>query len=77
MWLWLWDPDNQKTLAFLGGGVAALAGAAWTVFKFLHKKPSAVTTVMADRGGMAAGRDLNAATPPPISKPRPRSKPRR
>ena len=38
MWQWLSDPENQKTLAFLGGGVVAIAGGAWTVFKFLLKK---------------------------------------
>jgi hypothetical protein len=41
MWQWLSDPDNQKTLALLGGGVATLAGAAWALFKFLRRKQAA------------------------------------
>jgi calcineurin-like phosphoesterase family protein len=28
MWLWLADPTNQKTLAFIGGGVSVVVGAA-------------------------------------------------
>ena len=68
MWQWLSDPDNQKTRAFLGGGVAAQAGAAWTLFKFMRKKPHAVTKVSADRGGIAAGRDVKTLTPPAASK---------
>lgn len=63
MWAWLSDPGNQKTLAFLGGGVAAVVAAAWAVLKFFLKRPS-VTIIAADRGGMAAGRDMNASQPP-------------
>jgi hypothetical protein len=67
MWAWFADPGNQKTLGFLGGGVAAFAGAAWAVFKFFLNKPRRVTTITADRGGMAAGRDINAAPQPPAT----------
>ena len=28
-WFWLSNPDNQKTLAFIGGGIAAVAAAGW------------------------------------------------
>ena len=64
MWAWLADPATQKTLGFLGGGIAALAAAAWAVFKFVFKKPRSVTTITADRGSQAAGRDINAPLPP-------------
>jgi hypothetical protein len=74
MWSWLSDPNNQKTLAFLGGGIAAFAGAAWTVFTSLRKKRSSVITVTADHRSMAAGHDLQAITP--LDPPR-RSKPPR
>jgi hypothetical protein len=68
MWLWLADPTNQKTLAFIGGGVSVVVGATWAVFKFLRetpgKKSSPHTVIKADRGSMAAGHDISAATPP-------------
>jgi hypothetical protein len=68
MWLWLADPTNQKTLAFIGGGASVVVGAAWAVFKFLRetpgKKSSPHTVIKADRGGMAAGRDISVGTPP-------------
>jgi hypothetical protein len=38
LWLFLSDPDNQKTLAWLGGGVAAVVGALWTAFTFLAQR---------------------------------------
>ena len=62
---WLLDPANQKTLTFLGGGAAAVIGGLWAAFKFFRQKPAspAVTTVTADHGGIAAGRDVNS-TPP-------------
>ncbi|MGI3776479.1 MAG: hypothetical protein ACRYGC_04210 [Janthinobacterium lividum] len=62
---WLLDPGNQKTLAFFGGGLAVVIGGLWAAFKFFRQKPAtpSITTVTADHGGMAAGRDVNA-TPP-------------
>ncbi len=68
MWLWLTDPTNQKTLAFIGGGASVVVGAIWAVFKFARetpsKKSSPHTIIKADRGGMAAGRDIGVGTPP-------------
>jgi hypothetical protein len=70
MWLWLSDPANQKTLALIGGAISAVAGAAWAVFKLLRgepgKKSGPNTTITADRGGMAAGRDISVGTPASI-----------
>lgn len=78
MWEWLSDPQAQKTLAFVGGGVAAVVAGGWAVFKFLANKPKPGVVVTADRGGMAAGRDMNggmaagwdinALPPPPTAK---------
>lgn len=62
IWQWLSESDNQATLGFLGGGLAAFVGAIWAVFKFLKKgrkaEPSSLT-VIANRGGVAAGRDAH------------------
>jgi hypothetical protein len=34
-WNWLRDPENQKPLAILGGGIAAIAAAVWTALQWL------------------------------------------
>lgn len=62
---WLLDPANQKTLTFFGGGVVVVIGGLWAAFKFFRQKPAppATTTVTADHGSIAAGRDVNT-TPP-------------
>jgi hypothetical protein len=74
MWDWLADPQMQKTLGFVGGGIAAVIAAGWAVVKFVLRRPKPSVTVMADRGGMAAGRDITGgmsagrdinAMPPP------------
>ena len=40
-WAFLSDPDNQRTLAWLGGGLMVLAGGIWTVVTFFAgRKPS-------------------------------------
>ena len=33
-WNWLRDAENQKPLAFLGGGIAAIAAAGWTALQW-------------------------------------------
>lgn len=63
MWEWLSDPQVQKTLGFVGGGIAAVVAAWWAVVKFVLDRPKPSVTVTADRGGMAAGRDINAVPP--------------
>jgi tetratricopeptide (TPR) repeat protein len=71
LWAFLSDPRNQATLGFLGGGLVACAGGAWAVLKFLAggrdgagaATPSpGPSTVLADRGGFAAGRDVSVRT---------------
>jgi hypothetical protein len=67
LWALLGDPRIQATLSWVGGGLAALAGGAWAVVKFLASQksgggaaPSAASVeAMADRGGVAAGRDVS------------------
>jgi hypothetical protein len=62
LWNWLSDTANQNTLAWLGGGVVIVLSGIWAVVKFFKKsnKPQiTVAEVRADRGGIAAGRDVN------------------
>jgi hypothetical protein len=71
VWDWLSVPENQKTLAFLGTGFAAVVMAIWAVFKFFRKddgagKPPAdarppSVNVTADHGSIAAGRDATVS----------------
>ncbi len=77
MWEWLSDPQVQKTLGFVGGGIAAVIAAGWAVVKFVLGRPKPSMTITADRGGMAAGRDIHGgmsagrdinAVPPPTPK---------
>jgi hypothetical protein len=77
---WVWDPQVQKTLGFVGGGIAAVVAAGWAVVKFVLGRPKPSMTITADRGGMAAGRDISggmsagrdisAMPPPPTPKKR-------
>lgn len=68
LWAFLSDPDNQATLASLGGGLVVVAGGLWAVVKFLFPRSSGgkptSQTISADRGGMAAGRDISITKPP-------------
>jgi hypothetical protein len=38
LWTWLSDGNNQRTIGFIGGGLAAAAGLAWQVFVFLDER---------------------------------------
>ncbi len=40
IWTWLSDPENQKTLRWLGGGVVVIAGGAWTAYLHFSKRGS-------------------------------------
>jgi len=35
LWAWLSDANNQRTVGFVGGGIAAAAGLAWQVYVYL------------------------------------------
>ena len=60
LWTFLSDPDNQQTLAWLGGGLAIVAAGFWAVIKFNLSRSSASSkpSISADRGSIAAGRDV-------------------
>jgi hypothetical protein len=61
-WTFLQNENNRIVLAWLGGGLVALAGALWTVFKFVSRKDTDkhqhTPTVSATHGSVAVGRDI-------------------
>jgi hypothetical protein len=60
-WSFLQDDNNRTILAWLGGGLVAVVGAIWAVFKFLVRKDlvkAQPPTVSATHGSVAAGRDI-------------------
>jgi hypothetical protein len=80
LWLFLSDPNNQKTLAWIGGGIVVAAGGLWTVVQFFarRERPDAPSSpagtrikVTATHGGMAAGRDQHIGVAPPSKGRRP------
>ena len=65
LWAFLSDPANRAILSWIGGGIVAFAGGVWAVFTFLRKTKGDdrnSVTVMADRGGIASGRDTHVTT---------------
>jgi tetratricopeptide (TPR) repeat protein len=65
IWEFLSDPNTQKTLSWLGGGLVVLAGGIWAVIKLFVARGNAdaddrpSVEVLADRGGIAAGGNVN------------------
>ncbi len=66
LWEWLSDPTNQKTMAFIGGGLVVVAGAVWTVYLHWEKKkePPPSPQISASGGGIAAGGNVTATAQP-------------
>ena len=66
LWLFLHRKRNREVLAWLGGGLAAVAGAAWVVFVYLDKPSSTSTNtgpdVQATGGSVAAGGNIEGST---------------
>lgn len=64
IWEFLKDETNRAVLGVVGGAIVAVAaGIAWVVRTFFNKKSEsscATSRVSADRGGVAAGRDITA-----------------
>ena len=60
MWVWLKRSTNQKTLALIGSGIAAVAIAVWTVYAhFYPNKPGGSTPSVQVEGGVGAGGDIS------------------
>ena len=64
IWDFLKDGSNQAVLSWIGGGIVVVAGAFWATLKFFFprdkNKRASPPSVHADRGGVAAGRDIRA-----------------
>jgi hypothetical protein len=67
-WAWLGEAHHQQILKFVGGAIAALAVALWTVFTFFYspQTPDPASDepprVSADEGSVAVGGDVKGST---------------
>jgi hypothetical protein len=63
-WDFLKDAGNQAVLAWIGSGIAAAATGVRAIVKFRAKNGDHKTapSVIADRGSIAAGNDVNINT---------------
>ncbi len=64
IWEFVKDPSNRDALKWIGGGVVGAIGGLWAVITFFAKNGEGGPTrnVKADRGGVAAGRDISGST---------------
>ena len=58
-WSWLSKTNHQKTLAFIGGGLAIAIGGAWQAYLHFSEKPKETPTISASNGGIAAGGNVS------------------
>jgi hypothetical protein len=61
MWAFIHDPTSRALLSWLGGGMVVVVSGVWAAFKYWNSKSKNAAqppTVTADRGGIAAGRDV-------------------
>jgi hypothetical protein len=61
-WSWLQDPANRDVITWIGGGLVVVVGGVWAVVKYFARSGGdggAAPSVRADRGGVAAGRDIS------------------
>lgn len=66
IWAFLSDANHQRTLAWLGSGLVVVVVGLWVVIKhFFHRSSGNSTqSISADRGSIAAGRDVKIGDPP-------------
>lgn len=66
LWEWLSEPANQRTLAFIGGGLVVAVGAVWKGYVYLAKKkePPPSPQMSASSGGIAVGGNITAPAQP-------------
>ena len=59
LWRWLSESKNQKTLAWLGGGVIIVVGGVWQAYVHFSDSPAEdkppISNVSASNGGIASG----------------------
>ena len=63
-WDLIRDKINQRTLKFIGSGVAVLVGGIWTLYTYFSDKdpaPATGPTITASGGGIAAGGNVQVA----------------
>ncbi|HZM48346.1 MAG TPA: hypothetical protein VFC14_26250 [Burkholderiales bacterium] len=62
-WSWLSNPDNQKTLAFIGGGIAAVAAAGWQLYVHFAdtRAPAQPAPTAATPGGVTVGGNVSGS----------------
>jgi hypothetical protein len=60
IWDFLRDGTNRSVLGWIGGGIATVAAGIWAVVKAKNSENKQLNPrVSADRGSMAAGRDIS------------------
>jgi hypothetical protein len=57
-WRWLSQSKNQKILALVGAGAAAVLSGVWQVYLHIWGNPEDTPTVSASNGGIAAGGNI-------------------
>lgn len=60
LWARLSEARTQRTLAFVGSGIAVVVGATWTAYVHLSEQKPLTPTVSATQGGIAAGQNVTA-----------------
>jgi tetratricopeptide (TPR) repeat protein len=60
VWGWLSNQKNQKTLAFVGGGLVVAIGGGWEAYLHFSEKPKEPAAVTASADGIAAGENISA-----------------
>jgi hypothetical protein len=61
IWDFVKDTNNQSVISWIGGGMVVVGASLWAALKEKHKSAFS-PTVHADRGGIAAGRDIRDNT---------------
>ncbi len=58
IWAFISAPENQKTLSFVGGGIAVVISALWTAYITFRKKPKTPPPPFSGGDGVTAGGDV-------------------
>ncbi|MEC4678458.1 MAG: hypothetical protein VST69_06880, partial [Nitrospirota bacterium] len=67
IWTFISDPNHQKTLKFVCGGVGILVAGLWTAYLHLSKKPSSISpapTIAVPNNVISAGGNITAKAEP-------------
>ncbi len=61
LWNWIAEPENQKTVSFIAGGLVVLVGAGWRLYVHFSKKRADISPpIDVKQRGVGAGRDIVA-----------------